>query len=222
MSTTPHVTPPRSYAARGPLLLAGVAFVAYPALRPYGPETGQQGAADLGSTLWLVSHSLGMVGFVALALGLRAAVAHTPWHWSGTSLPATETRAWLAVAFLLPYYGAETFALNEMARHATATGQWEAMEVVEAFRYAPLAMTVFGIGLLMLLLVAGRLVMGLWHAGTPARTGALLAAVGLATYLPQFFGTPEVRIIHGLVLAAGLATLALTGLTSRRHHQRSS
>lgn len=195
---------------RIPFALAGLALATYPALRPYGPETGAEGAADIGPTAWLVSHALGMVGFVALALGLRSAATHTPWHWAGPSLRTTETIAWLAAAFLLPYYGAETFALNEVARHAEATGHWSTMEITEAFRYAPLAMTVFGVGLLLLAVVGLRLARGLWHAGTTARTGALLTAVGLVTYLPQFFGTPEVRIAHGLVLGAGLLLVALS------------
>ena len=55
------------------LLVAGVSFAAYPALRPYGPETGMAGAADFGSTAWLAAHVLGMVGFVSLAFALRSA-----------------------------------------------------------------------------------------------------------------------------------------------------
>lgn len=35
-----------------------------------------------------------------------------------------------------------------------------------------------------------------------------MAGVGLMTYLPQFFGTPEVRIGHGLVLGVGLLLAA--------------
>ena len=55
------------------LVVSGLAFAAYPALRPYGPETGMAGAADFGDTGWLVAHVLGVVGFVSLAFTLRAA-----------------------------------------------------------------------------------------------------------------------------------------------------
>ena len=49
---------------------------------------------------WPVSHVLAMAGLVALAVLLRHA---------GERLRSTELLAWVAVALLLPNYGAEAF-----------------------------------------------------------------------------------------------------------------
>ncbi|WP_182524583.1 hypothetical protein [Nocardioides dongkuii] len=199
---------------RTALVLAGLALAGYPALRPYGPETGLEGAADLGSTAWLVSHVLGMLGFVLVALALRSAsVAGVAWR--GLPLRSVESRAWVAVALLLPYYGAEAYGLNELGRHATATGDATVLDVADAFRYAPLEVATFAAGLLVLAVVGVHLARGRWAVGGVARWGGLLAGAGLATYLPQFFATPELRVAHGAVLGLGLL-LTAAGLREDR------
>lgn len=196
-------------------VVAGLAFAAYPALRPWAPEPGPAGADALGSTAWLVAHALGMLGFVALALGLRAAAGARP-AWHGVmSLRRVETRAWVAVALLLPYYGAEAYGLNALGRHVSATGDVGALEIADSFRYAPFEMTTFALGLGALALVGGNLLIGPWREGGAARWGGLLAGAGLLTYLPQFFGSAEVRVAHGAVLAVGLL---LTAATLRPRH----
>jgi len=202
MSVSPRFTVPAGFA------VAGLALAAYPALRPYGPEQGLAGAADFGSNLWLTAHALGMLGFVSLALGLRAAAARTPWTWTGRPVRETETRAWLAVALLLPYYGAEAYGLNQVGRYATEHSDVGVLDVADAFRYAPFEITTFTLGLFALVLVGGRLAHGMWRSGAVGRLGGLLAGLGLATYLPQFFGTPGLRVAHGLVLGLGLLLMA--------------
>ena len=191
------------------LVVSGVTLAAYPALRPYGPESGMAGAADFGSTAWLAAHVLGMVGFVSLAFALRSAAVSPPWRWSGQPVRKAETRMWLAVALLLPYYGAEAYGLNELGRYATEHGDAGVLDVADAFRYAPFEMTTFALGLL----PAGhgrRAARARSVAPRPARAarGGILAGLGLATYLPQFFGGPEVRIAHGVVLGLGLVLMA--------------
>ena len=54
---------------------------------------------------------------------------------------------WLAVALLLPYYGAEAYGLNELGRYATEHGDAGVLDVADAFRYAPFEMTTFALGL---------------------------------------------------------------------------
>ncbi|MBE7323833.1 hypothetical protein IEQ44_04115 [Nocardioides sp. Y6] len=204
-------------ATRVALTMAALSLAAYPVLRPYGPETGPEGAADLASQAWVASHLFGMVGFVALAVALRTGTGRSPFWvgpWAGQPTRnaawarATETRGWLAAVLLLPYYGAEAYGLQAVAQHAVGTGRWDVLEVADSFRYAPVPITTFTLGLLALVLVGGRLVHGLWAAGTTVRAGAVLACVTLATYLPQFFLPPAGRIAHGLVLAAGLLLVA--------------
>ena len=197
-------------------MVAGVALAAYPALRPYGPEAGLGGAADFGATAWLLAHALGMLGFVTLAFTLRAAALRPPWAWSGRPVREVETRAWLAFALLLPYYGAEAYGLNEIGRYATDHGEPGVLDVADAFRYAPFEITTFTLGLFALLLVGGRLAHGMWRTGTLGRTGGLLAGLGLMTYLPQFFGTPALRVSHGLVLGLGLVLMAVATARNAR------
>lgn len=198
----------RASAAIG-FALSGVAFAAYPILRPYGPEAGAEFAADLASPLWLVAHVCGMVGFAALAFALRALATAgagrleevRPWR-------RVETRMWLALALLLPYYGAEAYGLSAVGRHAR-DGHLDVLAVAESFRYAPFEVNTFGVGLLVLALVGGHLVRATWGAADRVtRLGGALAGLGLLTFLPQFFTAPEVRMAHGVVLGLGLVVLA--------------
>ncbi|MDP3889951.1 hypothetical protein [Nocardioides sp.] len=199
----------------GALLVAGVAFAVYPALRPYGPETGAVGAADFASTAWVVSHACGMIGFVLVAVALRFAAANPPWAWSGPAVRAVETRAWLAVALLLPYYGAETYGLQAIGQYAVEQGDPGVLAIAEDFRLAPFAATTFLIGLLLLVWVGWGIARGLWSAGTLARAGGVLAGLGLAAYLPQFFGPPGLRVAHGIVLGMGLLLMGVSVLRPR-------
>lgn len=193
---------------RGARVAFGVAaacLVLYPVLRPWSPEADPHTFAQ---ARWPVSHALGMAGFVALAVGLRALAADEPPGWSGQPVRRAESRAWLAVAGLLPYYGAEAFGLAAVGANALAYPGVDAAGIAADFRYAPLPVTVFALGLIALALVGGRLIHGFWRMGTQLRTGGLLAGVGLLSYLPQFFGGMPVRIGHALVLGLGLALLA--------------
>ena len=56
----------------------------------------------------------------------------------------------------------------------------------------------------------------MWRTGTLGRTGGLLAGLGLMTYLPQFFGTPALRVSHGLVLGLGLVLMAVATVRNAR------
>jgi hypothetical protein len=190
-------------------IVSGLALAAYPMLRPYGSETGLDGARAFASTAWPVSHLLGMVGFITLALALQSLTSTPRTARHGRTARGTATLAWLAAAFLLPYYGAEAFGLHALGAYAAESGDVAALEVANAFRFAPLAMTTFAIGLLLLLLVGLRLGVGFWRSTAVGRVGGILAGAGAVTYLPQFFGTPALRVGHGVLLGAGLVLLGL-------------
>ncbi len=203
----------RTRALRAPAVLAfagsALALAAYPILRPWGPETGLEGASDFASAAWPIAHLLGMIGFVTLALGLRALATMGPNPWPPGSVRRSETLAWLAVAFLLPFYGGEAFGLQAVGQYAVEAQDPAVLSIADTFRNGPLALTTFGIGLLLLLVVGVRIAVELWGSGPVARLGGLLVGAGLVTYLPQFYGTPAVRIAHGIILAAGLLLVAL-------------
>lgn len=183
--------------------VAAAAFAAYPALRGYGTETGMAGAELYARDAWLWSHQLAIVGFVALTLAL---------------LPVSRRAAGWAAAgtvLVLPYYGAEAYGLHALGRTVLESGQYEAIEAADAFRYHPVAMTTFALGwvawgvcgalLLRLALNAGPTTA---NATAPMRLGAALTGAGLLLFLPQFFTPGPVRISHGVVLAVGAMLLA--------------
>ncbi len=133
---------------RAPALVAGLAMAAYLALRPY-PD-------DFTSPWWIVSHTSGMLAFVALAV-LADRVG-------GRVRPLVA----LGVALVLPYYGAETFGLAAGANPDLA-------------RYHPVALAMFVAGLL--LVAVGGVLLGIrQRAALPL--GIMMALVLPQFFLP--------------------------------------
>lgn len=216
MTTTDHSTgaiagPGADRAATtgwlGPAALggAGALFVAYPALRPYSDETTLAGAEAMASTAWLVSHVMGMAAFVLLCVGLWVSARDLRARW----MSGAGVAAGVGTALVLPYYGAEAFGIQVIAARALADGDASLLELAEQFRMAPVAMTMFGLGLLGLAVAGIVLAGGMWQRGGTLRLGGTLAGAALVLYLPQFFTPAAVRIGHGVVLGAGLVLLAL-------------
>jgi hypothetical protein len=175
------VTPPAVL-----LGLAGVLFVAYPVVRPWGDSTVAGAAAAFSSPAWVAAHLAAVAGFVLVGLALRGFGR------------AAEVTWWVGTGLVLPYYGAEVFALHVLGQRLS--GQ-QLSDLAEAIRLGPAAAVVFVAGLVALA-VAGVLV--------AVREGvvALPFAVGMVAFLPQFFAGPEVRIAHGVLLGVGLVLLA--------------
>jgi hypothetical protein len=189
-------------------VVAGLSFVTYPALRPYSDETTLDGAAAMASTAWVAAHTLGMVGFIALTLGVRSLHRLRRAGRAPRSGSASVALTWLGVSLVLPYYGAETFGVRVIAERALATGDASLLELVETFRYDTVALSFFATGLLLLAAAGIALARTLRGAAPTLRIGGLLVGAALATYLPQFFLAPSFRITHGVVLAAGFLLLA--------------
>lgn len=195
---------------RGPAALAaaGGAFIAYPALRPYADETTLAGAEAMASGAWVLAHLLGMAGFVLVALGMTmTAQGQRAMRWAAAL-------AWLGAALVLPFYGAETFGLRVIGQHALAENSAEVLALAEELRMGATQITMFGIGLLAVAGAGVALAIATWRGGALARTAGLATGAGLVLYLPQFFGTPVLRVGHGLLLGAGLLLLA-AGLAQR-------
>ena len=187
--------------------VTGLAFALYPALRPYADERTLAGLAAMGSTRWLVAHLLGMTGFALLTVALAG--LHPAAPSSARLLGAARALAYVGAVGVLPYYGGEAFGLHAVGRYATATRDPALLSVVDGFRYEPLALVLFGAGLLA---VAGAGVL-VWLAtagsGRRGRVAGGLLALGLVLFLPQFFGPAALRVAHGLLLGAGCWALAL-------------
>ena len=182
---------------------AAVLFAVYPALRPYSSETGVEGARAFASTAWTASHLCGIAGFVVLSqvtgrIGLPRVGAGL------VSLGAT---------LVLPYYGAEVFGVGAVGRSALTGGD---LGLADDIRYGGAAVALFAGGLVVMAVGGVLLGIALWRRS--ARAAGVLLAVGLVLYLPQFWFPPAGRVLHGVVLAAGLLLLALH--VARRDRER--
>jgi hypothetical protein len=192
------------------LAVAGVMFVLYPAVRPWQDESTVEGATKaLSSGAWVAAHLFAMVGFILVALGMLAvwnAVSRTRAERLGFGAVVT---AWVGVGLTLPYYGAEDFGLNAIARKAAEGQVPDLLGLVDAVRFSPVPITTFGLGLLLLAAGAVLAAAAVWRSGALPRPSGILFAAGFVLFLPQFFTPPAVRIAHGVLVAAGSIWLAL-------------
>jgi hypothetical protein len=175
-----------------------VLFLLYPVLRPWTDETTLAGAQDaMASGAWVAAHLFAMLGFILVPVALLGRVGNTP-----------VAVLWVGAGLTLPYYGAEDFGLHAAATHGT-----NLLDVAEATRYQPVAVVMFGAGLVTLAVGAvlvARVVRG------PA---AWVFAAGFVLFLPQFFTPAPVRIAHGVLMLAGLVWLSFS-LGGERAAQR--
>ncbi|MGN9909178.1 hypothetical protein ACTMTJ_16665 [Phytohabitans sp. LJ34] len=187
------------------LATAGVLFLLYPAVRPWHDESTVDGAvASMGSGAWVASHAFAMVGFVLAALGLLALrdVA------GGRPATAAAVTTWVGAGLVLPYYGAEDFGLHALARRYADGERFDFLAAVDAVRNQPVAITMFGVGLLVLALGGVLTAVAAHRSGVLPRSSGLLFGLGLLLFLPQFFTPAPIRIAHGALLAAGCVWLA--------------
>ncbi|MBB0990482.1 MULTISPECIES: hypothetical protein [Dietzia] len=193
----------------------GVLMAGYLLLRPYGDADGGAtlGAAEaFSSPLWLVSHLAGAASLVALA-ALWSLLTTGPLRWAGP----------VGAALVLPYYGAETFALHEIGSRALE-GDRDVLNLVSAVRDNPTAVTLFAVGLTALA-VAGIVAALSWlrmHRPGRAAVAFLPLAVIAAMFLPQFFVPPAGRMAYGLAFAAAAVYAALSAASAARDTTGSS
>jgi hypothetical protein len=192
------------------LAVAGVLFILYPAVRPWEDESTVSGAIKaMSSGAWVAAHLFAMVGFILTALGLlavRNVVSSTRAERLGFAAVVT---GWVGVGLTLPYYGAEDFGLNAIARKAAEGQRFDVLDLIDAVRFSPVPITTFGLGLLLLAAAAVLAAIAIWRSGVLPRSSGILFALGFALFLPQFFAPPAVRIAHGVLVAVGSAWLAL-------------
>jgi len=71
-----------------------------------------------------------------------------------------------------------------------------------------MAITTFGIGLLLLGVSGVLAAVAVWRSGVLPRWSGVLFGICFALFLPQFFTPAAVRVTHGVLLAAGCVLLA--------------
>jgi hypothetical protein len=202
--------PARTRLGAAALAAAGVLFFLYPAVRPWEDESTLDGATTaMSSGAWVASHLFAMIGFILIPLGLLAVhgtVSRTGAERLGFTALVT---AWIGVGLILPYYGAEDFGLNAIARKAKEGQVRDLLDLVDAVRFGPAQATLFAVGLLLLAVGAVLVAIAVWRSGVLPRSSGILFGVGFALFLPQFFTPAAVRIAHGVLVAAGSIWLAV-------------
>ncbi|KAA0925142.1 MULTISPECIES: hypothetical protein [Rhodococcus] len=178
-------------------LFVGVMFAAYPALRPYSDEVGSAGVDAFASSNWVLAHTFAMLGFIALGLLVL---------YAGRRSDVAVMTTWIGVGLVLPYYGAETFALHALGVDAAQTSNPGLIELADPIRYSLVQSVMFGLGLV--LIAVGLVVFALRNRY------AMVLAAGFVLFLPQFYTPPAVRIVHGLLIAVG-AILAARSVAGR-------
>jgi hypothetical protein len=199
-------SPARMRAGAIALEIAGVLFLAYPAVRPWHDESTVSGATtSMSSNAWVAAHFFAMVGFILLPLGLMAVRAALSTSHSERLAFVATVISWIGAGLTLPYYGAEDFALHAIAGPKGHGANL--LDLIDAVRYQPLAITIFGLGLVLLAVSAIMIAIAVWRSGVMARTSGILFAAGFALFLPQFFAPAGFRIAHGVLMAVGLILL---------------
>ncbi|WP_433444408.1 hypothetical protein [Nonomuraea sp. CA-141351] len=184
----------------------GILFLLYPAIRPSADD-----AATIASTAWVAGHLAAMLGFVLLGLavlGLHQVLGDR------LSLRAAAV-TWVGAGLTLPYYGAEDFGLNVIARRSLSDQAPALMELVEEFRYGPVAITMFAAGLLLLGAGTVMAAISVWRSGTLPKWSGMALASGFVLFIPQFFGPYPLRVAHGVLVMIGGLWLASALVTAR-------
>lgn len=202
--SAPALASSRARLGAAALAAAGVLFLLYPLVRPWADETTMDGARAMASAAWVASHLFAMVGFILASLGLLALHLVLDRRFA---LPAAVV-TWLGAGLTLPYYGAEDFGLNAIAVRVVREHEASLIDLVDQFRYAPVAITTFAVGLALLGVGAVIAAVAVWRSGVLHRWSAVPLAAGFALFIPQFFGTPAMRIAHGALTAVGGLWLA--------------
>lgn len=203
----------RRWAGPAALAVAGVLFLVYPALRPAGDAVPATTSAAFADWTWPIAHLAGVAGFALVTaglLGMRDRLAGTP----GRRLAGWALGVWgVGAALVLPYYGAEAFALHALGANVTDTATLLAL--TEAVRMGPIQVTVFGVGLVLLAVGGILAAVAAARSGVLPRWSGVVFALGFALYLPQFWFPMELRIAHGALVAAGCIVLAAALRRSR-------
>jgi hypothetical protein len=196
------------------LVVAGILFVAYPALRPFSSETGLEGAQAFASTDWIIAHSLAMAGFILLGLGLLGiceVLRGTPGQrfasWG-------MVLSWIGIGLTLPYYGAEVFGLHAVGQAVVDRNDPDLMSIVNNIRWE---VGIFWILAGLAALGAGVILfaIAIWRSGRLARWSGIVLAIAFALYIPQFAAGQPLRVAHGVLILIGALILAWAMLARR-------
>jgi hypothetical protein len=189
------------------LVASGVLFVLYPAIRPFSTEQGLDGARAFGSNAWVVAHSLAIVAFVLLALGLFGLSERLRGTRGERPARAGTILGWIGIGLTLPYYGAEVFGLHAVGREVLLRNDPTLMSAVDAIRWQAGIWFIL-VGLVVLAAGTTLVAVAVWRSRPAARWSAVPLAVVIALFIPQFLTAQPVRVAYGVLTLVACALLA--------------
>ena len=190
------------------LAISGILFVLYPVIRPFSDEVSLQGAAAFASPDWILAHTLAILGFILLALGLFTLYL---------SLQATNVErtafwgvilSWLGVGLTLPFYGAEVFGLHAIGQEALNQQNAAILSLTNQVRFGP-GFIMIVTGLILLAVGAILVAIAIWRSRRFPKWSGVPFALAFALYIPQYVASQPVRVAHGLLLTAGCLWIAI-------------
>ena len=188
-------------------VMAGVLFVAYPALRPFSSETGLDGAQAFASTNWIIAHSLAMAGFILLGLALLGVCEQLRGTRGERMASLGMVLSWAGIGLTLPYYGAEVFGLHAVGQAVVDRNNPELMSIVNNIRWEAgifwilAGLALLGVGVILFAIA-------IWRSGRLATWSGIVLAVAFALYIPQFAASQPIRVAHGVLILIGALLLA--------------
>jgi uncharacterized membrane protein len=190
------------------LAISGLFFVLYPAIRPFSDEASLQGAAAFASPQWILAHTLAILGFILLTLGIFA--LYLMLQTSNVERPALWGLiiSWLGVGLTLPFYGAEVFALHAIGQQALSQQNAALLSLANQTRFGPGFIMIIT-GLILLALGAILIAVAIWRSKSLPKWSGVPFALALVLYIPQFVASQPVRVAHGLLLATGCLWIAM-------------
>ncbi|WP_309119350.1 hypothetical protein [Paenibacillus sp.] len=184
------------------LAISGILFVVYPSLRPFSDETSLSGAAAFASTEWIVSHTVAILAFVLMTIGLFGLCVAL----QDTIVEKLSLQGLVLIVFgtglTLPFYGAEVFGLNAIGQEALNRQNIDLVSLANVIRFGPGFFMILG-GLI--IVGAGSVItaIAIWKSRIMSPWSGIPFAFGILMYLPQFMGTQPIRVAHGVILAVG-------------------
>lgn len=190
------------------LVLAGVLFVLYPAIRPFSDETTLEGARAFASNAWLVAHSLAMAGFILLILAWLGVYGRLLGDGGGLLALTALITAIVGVGLTLPYYGAETFALHALGEESLRKWNPDVFQTLTNSIRLGEGIWFLGLGLAGVGIGAILFAIAIWRSATVLQWTGIPLALALSLFIPQFFAAQPVRVGHGMLVLIGCLAVA--------------
>ena len=187
--------------------LAGTLFVLYPAIRPFSDETSLQGAAAFGSTAWVVAHSMAIVAFVLLVLGMLGVYLFVQTSPGERTALIALVVIWIGVGLTLPFYGAEVFGLHAIGQEALKQNNPALVSLAGSVRGEPGIWFIIS-GLLALEVGMVAFAVATWRSQVLIKWIGIPLAVAFAFYLPQYSAPQWLRVAHGFLVTMSCALIS--------------